>query len=61
MLGFGLAYSNINPIYDPLELIKGLVLPNNNCRISMTSGNSRMAERSFNEGPVMMMCLRKRP
>ena len=38
-----------------LEYIKGLVLWNRSHRTSMTQGNSRISERSFGEGPVMMV------
>lgn len=43
---------NIYPIYDLLELVKGLVPCNDNCRISMTQDSSRISKRNFNEGPV---------
>lgn len=33
--GLGLAYPNINPIYDLLEHVKGLVLQNDTLRIYM--------------------------
>lgn len=47
-----MVHPNIYPIYDLLECVKELVLQNNNYRISMTQGNSRISERSVGEGPV---------
>lgn len=44
ILGFGLAHLNIYLIYDLLERVNGLVLRSNNHRISMTEGNSRIAQ-----------------
>lgn len=35
------------PIYDLLECTKGLVLLNNNHRVSMTHGNNMISERHF--------------
>ena len=55
ILDFGLSHPNFYPIYDPLELMKNLVLQNDSRRISMTQGHNRVSERSFGEGPVMMM------
>ncbi|KAL6035433.1 hypothetical protein STEG23_001178 [Scotinomys teguina] len=49
-LSLEIAHPNIYPIYDLLECVKGLFLWNNNHRISMTQGNSRISERSLCEG-----------
>ncbi|KAL6043581.1 hypothetical protein STEG23_035787, partial [Scotinomys teguina] len=38
-----------------LELLKGLVLLNCNCRISMVLGDCGISERSFSENPVTMV------
>ena len=56
MLDLVLAHSTLYPIYELLEYITGLVLRNSNCRISMTQGNTRIPQRSFREGQVMMVC-----
>jgi hypothetical protein len=48
-----LACPNIYPICELLEGMKGPVLQNQNCRISMTQGNNRMSERSLGEDPVL--------
>lgn len=53
--GFEWALSNIYPIYDLLECMKGLVLWNLRHRISITGVISRMFKRSFSEGPVLTM------
>lgn len=42
---FGLAHPNIYPTYELPEHVKGLVLQNQRCRLSMTRGN-RISERS---------------
>jgi hypothetical protein len=44
-----MAYPNIYPICELLELVKGLVLQNQSCRISMTQGSNRISKRSPNE------------
>jgi hypothetical protein len=43
------------PTYELLEHVKGPVLLNQSCRISMTQGNSRLLKRSLGEGPVLMV------
>lgn len=44
---FELAHPNIL-----LEYVKGLILWNQSCKISMTWGNSRISERRFGEGSI---------
>ncbi|MEJ1278319.1 hypothetical protein NN561_009241 [Cricetulus griseus] len=56
--GFELAHSNIYSICDLLERVKGVVLWNHSLGISMTQGNSRILEKTFCEGPVLMMYLK---
>ncbi|ERE80351.1 small conductance calcium-activated potassium channel protein 2 [Cricetulus griseus] len=51
----GLVHPNIYPIYDLLEFVKGPVLQNENCGISVTQAHSRISQMSFSEGPVMMV------
>ena len=41
---FELTHSNIYPTYEQLEKMKGLVLQNQSCRISMTQGNNTVRE-----------------
>lgn len=49
-------YTNIYPIYELLEHVKGQVLPNqSSCKISMTPGNSRISKRSLGQGPLLMV------
>lgn len=48
-----LAHSIIYSIHDLLECMEGLLLWNDDRRISITWGNSRMSERHFSEGSVM--------
>jgi hypothetical protein len=38
---FELAYTNIQSIYELLELLNGSVLQNQSCRISMTQSNKQ--------------------
>ncbi|KAL6088944.1 hypothetical protein STEG23_016068 [Scotinomys teguina] len=52
---FELDHVNIYPTHDLLGHWKILVLGNHSCRISMTQGNSRISEKSFGEGPVLMV------
>jgi hypothetical protein len=47
--GFELAQPSIHPIYELLELVKGLVLQNQSCRIPMTPCNNRMSKKSPGE------------
>ena len=47
-----LALPNLNPIHDLLEDVKGLVPWNHSHKISRSCDNSRLSERSFNEGLV---------
>ena len=42
-----MAHPNTYPIYDLLELVKGLVLWNQSFRIFMTQGNSRILGEEF--------------
>lgn len=53
--GLELAYPNIYLVYELLEHVKGLVLQNQSCRISMTQDNSKIPERSPGEDPVLMV------
>ena len=50
-----LAHPNIYSTFDLHEKAKGLVLKTHSDRISLTQGNSRISERSFGEGPVLMV------
>ena len=59
ILNLGLAHSNIFPICDLLKCVKGLVLQNNDCRIHIAWGNSRIPRRSDNsECPLIIVCQR---
>lgn len=50
-----LALPNLYPICDLLEGVKGLVLWNHSRKISRSCGKSRISERSFGEGSVLMV------
>jgi hypothetical protein len=50
-----LAHTNIYPIYELLEHMKGLVLQIQSYRISMTQGNNRKSERSSSEDPALIV------
>lgn len=50
-----LARSNIYPIYELLEHVKGPVLLNHSCRISVTHDNSKISKRSLHEGPELVV------
>jgi hypothetical protein len=48
-----LVHPNISPIHELLELMKGLILQNQSCRISMMQDNSRISKKSAGEDPVL--------
>jgi hypothetical protein len=50
--GFGLAHTNIYLIYKLLDCMKGQVVQNQSCRISITQDNNGMSERHPGESPV---------
>jgi hypothetical protein len=52
---YELAHPKTYTICEPLELIKGLVLLFQSCRISMTQGNNRITGRSQDEDPILMV------
>lgn len=43
--GFELAHPNIYPTYELLERMKGQVLQNQSCRMSMTQSKNRLSQR----------------
>ena len=53
--GFELGHSNIYPICELLEPVKGQVLQIQSYGVSMTQGNHSVMERSPGEDPVLMM------
>lgn len=53
--GFELVHAYIFPIYELLEYMKGLVLQNEICRISITQGSNRIYKRSPNGDPVLIV------
>lgn len=53
--GFEVAHPNIYPTCELLELVKGPVLQNQSCGVSLTQGNSRISEKSSGEDPVWMV------
>ena len=50
--GYELAHLNIHPVYELLELAKGLDLQAQSYRISMTQDNNRISKRNPSEGPT---------
>jgi hypothetical protein len=50
-----LVHPNIYSIYELLEHVKGPVLKNQSCRISVTQGNNRISERSLSEDPALIV------
>jgi hypothetical protein len=52
MQGFELANPNIYFIY---EHVKGTVLQNKSCRISMTQGNNRISNKNPDWDPVLIV------
>ena len=59
--GFELAYPNIYPVYELLELLKGLDLQIQRCRISMTQGNNRISRKRPSEDLVLRCSRSQRP
>jgi hypothetical protein len=53
--GFELAHSNIYPIYEFLEHMKGSVPQIQSCRVSMTQDYNRISKRSPSEDPVLII------
>lgn len=53
--GFEVAHTNIHPIYELLEQLKGPILEIQSQWISITQGNSRIATRSPGEDPVLIV------
>jgi hypothetical protein len=54
--GFELAYPNIYPIYELQEHVKGLMLLNQSCRISITQSDNRISEKSPGKDPELKLC-----
>ena len=50
-----MAHPTIYPIYEQLEHMKGLILQNQNCRVSMTLGNNRISECSHDKDLILMV------
>lgn len=50
-----LAHTNIYPMYELLECVKGLVLKTQRRRISLTRGYNRIAKRSPSEKPILIV------
>lgn len=50
-----MTHHDISPIHELLVFMKGLVLQNQSCRVSMTQGNNRTSEKSPGEDLVLIV------
>lgn len=50
-----LAHTNLHPIYDLLEYVKGPVIKIQSCRTFTAQENNKIAKRSLSEGPISVV------